>query len=77
MGYDSCLLKPANEEERLASLFELDLLETRHFPELDRLTALAADAGFTPVYLHKIFCTDHCDGLIGKILKFNPLNSPQ
>lgn len=43
MGYDSCLLKPANEEERLASLFELDLLETRHFPELDRLTALAAD----------------------------------
>lgn len=43
MGYDTCLLKPANEAQRLAALLELDLLETRRFPELDRLTALAAD----------------------------------
>jgi len=43
VGYDTCLLKPANEAQRLAALLELDLLETRRFPELDRLTALAAD----------------------------------
>lgn len=43
MTYDSCLLKPDNEEARLESLFELDLLKGERFPELDRLTALAAD----------------------------------
>jgi PAS domain S-box-containing protein len=41
--YDRCLLKPENEEARLESLLELDLLDGQRFPEMDRLTALAAE----------------------------------
>lgn len=41
--YDRFLLKPDNEDERLAALFELDLLDGQHFPEMDRLTSLAVE----------------------------------
>lgn len=37
------LQDPAGEQERLAALFELDLLHGKPFPELDRLMLLAAD----------------------------------
>lgn len=58
MGYASCLLKPANEAERLASVLELDLLDTRHFPELDRLTALAADVCNAEISVITLYTSD-------------------
>ena len=56
--YDRFLLKPDNEQERLAALFELDLLDGRHFPELDRLTSLAVDVCNADQSLITVFDAD-------------------
>ncbi|MDP3492054.1 MAG: ATP-binding protein [Hyphomonadaceae bacterium] len=43
MIFDRFLLKPENEQARLAALAELNLLGGERFVEMDRLTALAAE----------------------------------
>lgn len=61
MTYDSCQLKPENEAARLESLLELDLLDGQRFPELDRLTALAADVCSAEISVITLYTED--DGI--------------
>ena len=61
MIYDSCQLKPENEAARLESLLELDLLDGQRFPELDRLTALAADVCSAEISVITLYTED--DGI--------------
>lgn len=57
--YQTCTLRPPNEEARLSLLKELDLLGGQRFPELDRLTALAADICDADVSVITIYDAEH------------------